>query len=101
MSSLPLASSPGTPLVAANNPLSMCMGTSRFAGVISNPSAPASKAAAKPSWNRELNFSGTKTSPSEKKGGVGKYKKGTRRAQGMIDYPSHYLKDAGLTQLEQ
>lgn len=83
----------GTPLVAAKNPLSMSMGTSRFAGGIPKDSTPATSQAEapKPNWSRELDFSGnTKTAPPGKKGGVRHNKHKTPRAQGMIVNPFHY-----------
>lgn len=110
-SSLPLAPSQGASLVAAKDPpsmsmetsrfaraiplvvavkdpLSMSMETSRFAGGIPKASAPAaSKAAAapKPSWSRELDLSGkATTSPPEKKGGMRHNKRRTPMGQGTI-----------------
>lgn len=91
--SLPFTPTYGTPLVAAKNPLSMSMGTSRFAGEIPKASTPATSKGVAPklSWNRELDFSGnTKTSPTEKKGGARHNKRKTPRAQGMIGDPFHY-----------
>lgn len=101
-SSLPLAPSQGT-LVVTNkkNPLSMSIGTSRFAGAIPIASVPAvpKLAAHKPSWNRELDFSGeTIASPPGRKGGVRYNKRGASRVQGMIGDPFHCCDNIELTQ---
>ena len=94
--SLPSKPTDGIPLAAAKNPLSMSMGTSRFAGGIIKDSTPATSKAEAPkaNWNRELDFSGnTKTPPPGKKGGVRHNKRKaprTQARQGMIGNPIHY-----------
>lgn len=98
-SSLPSTPADGIPLAAARNPLSMSMGTSRFAGGIPKDSTPATSTAEalKANWNRELDFSGNpKTSPSGKKVGV---RQRTQTRKCMIGNPFHYLTDEGLTRV--